>query len=123
MNSNQPLHSFCVMRTLLLITFTGLLCAIASAAENSKTTPSELDGALVLENELLRVAVSPVGARVVSLRDKVRQREDVKNLPYVGGLNDVRYGHTLNLDDTKDRFELSLSKLPDGSQKLVAVAK
>src|SRR5439155_8704064 len=69
------------------------------------------------------VAVSPVGARVVSLRDKVRQREDVKNLPYVGGLNQVRYGQTLNLDDTKDRFELSLSKLPDGSKKLVAVAK
>ncbi len=111
------------MRIPLFITFTALLCAIASAAQTGNTTPSEQDGAMVLENDLLRVAVSPVGARVVSLRDKVRQREDVKNLPYVGGLNQVRYGQTLNLEDTKDRFDLSLSKLPDGSQKLVAVAK
>ena len=108
---------------LIVTLFASLVFTTAPAAETGKTNPSEQDGVLVLENALLRVAVSPIGARVVSLRDKVRQREDVKNLPYVGGLNQVRYGQTLNLDDTKDRFELSLSKLPDGSQKLVAVAK
>ena len=81
------------------------------------------EGSIVLENELLRVTVSPVGARVVGLLDKVRQREDVKNLPYVGGINQVRYGAVLNLDETRDRFALTLTKLPDGSQKVTAIAQ
>jgi hypothetical protein len=77
---------------------------------------------VVLENELLRIAISPVGARIVSLQDKLRQREDVKNLPYFGGANIIRYGKAMNLDDNKSRYELTLSRLDDGTQKLTATA-
>lgn len=94
-----------------------LLCASTAFSQ----TPQDA-GLVVLENDLLRIAVSPVGARIVSMRDKIRDREDVKNLPYFGGMNIVRYGKALNLDDNKSRYELTLSRLPDGSQKLVATA-
>src|ERR1051325_11780185 len=80
------------------------------------------DGSVVLENDALKVTISPVGARIVSLWDKAQKREDVKILPYAGGINTVRFGRALNLDDWADRDALTLSKLPDGSQKLVAVA-
>ncbi|HEV7401491.1 MAG TPA: hypothetical protein VGO11_01140, partial [Chthoniobacteraceae bacterium] len=98
-----------------------VLSATAFAQTDPKAPPPDAE-VIVLENDLLRIAVSPVGARIVSLRDKVREREDVKNLPYFGGMNIVRYGKALNLDDNKSRYELALSRLPDGSQKLVATA-
>src|SRR5947207_3139444 len=80
-----------------------LLCTTAIGAENElKNAPPE-EGLVVLENELLRVTVSPVGARAVSVFDKVRQREEVKRLPYVGGVNEIRYGAALNLDEGRDR--------------------
>jgi len=93
---------------------------IVGAAETIPPT-APADGELTLENDLLRVVVSPVGARVVSLYDKVRQREDVKSLSYVGGINQIRYDQVLALDDTKDRFALTLSTLADGAQKVFAV--
>jgi hypothetical protein len=107
------------IRTLLAV----FSLATAHAADTAKSAASPDEGLLVLENELLRVAVSPVGARVVSLFDKTRQREAVKNLPYVGGINQVRYGAVLNLEETRDRFALTLTKLPDGLQKLTATAQ
>lgn len=101
-----------------------LTCALLLLSASIGFTQNAPDaGVVVLENELLRAAVSPVGARIVSLRDKVRDREDVKNLPYFGGMNIVRYGKALNLDDNKSRYELTLSRLPDGSQKLTATAR
>lgn len=93
------------------------LTAIGAETQSSK------ENTMVLENDALKVTVSPVGARIVGLWDKARQRENVKNLPYYGGMNIVRFGQTLNLDDNKDRYELKLFTLPDGSQKLVATAK
>ena len=111
------------MKKVFVSAFAAFFCAVAPAAEHASGTPPEQVGALVLENELLRVTVSPIGARVISLLDKIRQREDVKKLPYVGGLNEVRYGSVLNLNEARDPFTLTLTKLPDGSQKLTAIAK
>ena len=111
------------MQKVFVSAFAALFYAVAPAAEHASITPPEQVGALVLENELLRVTVSPIGARVISLLDKIRQREDVKNLPYVGGINQVRYGAVLKLDEARDPFTLTLTRLPDGSQKLTAIAK
>jgi len=113
-----------MMKKILLPAVAILLCASANGAEtSSKNSPSPDEGAVVLENELLRVTVSPLGGRAISVFDKVRQREEVKNLPYVGGLNEIRYGAALNLDEGHDRFTLTPSRLPDGTQSLQAVAK
>src|SRR3954471_17702932 len=106
------------MHSSLLRLLLALLISGASALAQAEPAPE----VVVLENELLRIAVSPVGARIVSLQDKVRQREDVKNLPYFGGANIIRYGKAMNLDDNKSRYALTLSPQEDGTQKLTATA-
>ncbi|HWL52851.1 MAG TPA: hypothetical protein VNQ90_10470 [Chthoniobacteraceae bacterium] len=95
---------------------------VAVAAETS-AAPTPEEGALVLENDFLKVVVSPVGARIVSLYDKIRQREEVKMLSYVGGMNEVRFGEVLNLDDLKDRYTLSLSEDDAGSRTVKATIR
>jgi hypothetical protein len=108
--------------SLLRIVLAFLISAVTAMAQAESAAPPADAGVVVLENELLRIAVSPVGARIVSLQDKVRQREDVKNLPYFGGANIIRYGKAMNLDDNKSRYELKLSRLEDGTLKLTATA-
>jgi hypothetical protein len=103
-----------------LLLAAALLGAPSIVRAQAPATPPE---PVILENDLLKVSVSPVGARIVSLLDKVRQRENVKVLPYYGGMNIVRFGAALNLDEKKDVYAMKLEKLPDGSQKLVATAK
>lgn len=97
----------------------GLAVSGSGAAESQAAK----ENTMILENEVLKVTITPVGARIVGLWDKTRERENAKVLPYYGGMNIVRFGQTLNHDDNKDRYELNLTKLPDGSQKLVATAK
>ena len=104
----------------LLSASTALLVAVATsfAAE-----PTPNDTPVILENDLLRVTISPIGGRATSVFDKLRQREEVKNLPYVGGLNEIRYGAVFNLDEGRDRFVLTPSRQADGTQTIEAVAK
>src|SRR3982751_1449794 len=106
------------MHSSLLRIVSALLISAAAALAQAEPAAD----AVVLENDFLRIAVSPVGARIVSLQDKLRGREDVKNLPYFGGANIIRYGKAMNLDDNKSRYELKLSRLDDGTQKLTATA-
>ena len=108
------------MKTSLLLLTAAMLGATVAARAQAPSTP---DTPMILENEALKVTVTPVGARIVGRWDKARQRENAKVLPYYGGMNIVRFGAALNLDDNKSRYDLELSRLPDGSQKLVATAK
>jgi hypothetical protein len=98
-----------------------LLVAAAPAGE-ANATDSKPDQILVMENDFLKISVSPVGAKIISLVDKLHHRQEVKNLPYASGMNVIRFGAALNLDDQKDRYDLQLSKLADGTQRLVATA-
>jgi len=81
------------------------------------------DGSVVIENDLLKITVSPIGARIGSLVYKPNGRENVKMLPYVGGLNEVRFGAVLNLNERRDRYQLSVRDAPEGGKRVVAVAK
>lgn len=109
----------CVLAAMGILTVTGL-CASVLGEEKMQ---SKNDENVVLENNVLKVTVSPIGARIISLIDKERRREEVKNLPEAGGMNTIRLNRTLNIDERKDRYDLKLVKLPDGTQKLLAVAK
>jgi hypothetical protein len=99
-----------------------LILPLSLAAQTEAPMPPAADAPVVIENDLLKVAVSPVGARLVSLVDKLRQRDEVKNLPYVGGMNEIRYGLALNLNEAADHYVLTRTTLPDGSLKIVATA-
>ncbi|MBM4048585.1 MAG: hypothetical protein FJ279_26075, partial [Planctomycetes bacterium] len=101
------------------------LCLAAgwvSAARAEVRTQTMDDGAIALENECLKAVISPIGARILSLADKARGREEVKVLPYAGGINEVRFGAALNLDDLRSRYALSVRPGQPGSQTVVAVA-
>ena len=102
------------------VVLAGLLASVAVAQVRTQTME---DGVVVVENDVLTAKVSPVGGRLVSVVDKLRNREDVKVLPYYGGANIMRYGQVMNLNDLKDRYTLSVSAGADGAQKLTAVAK
>ncbi len=95
--------------------------AIAADPAPKPTSPEE--PTFVLENDYLKIVVSSTGARIISVTDKLRHREDVKILPYVGGANEIRYGAVLNLDDSRDHFDIVRSVLKDKTEKLTAVAK
>jgi hypothetical protein len=60
---HTPRYHFSSPGKLIATLFFAIACTTAPAAEIGKANPSEEDGVLVLENTLLRVAVSPIGAR------------------------------------------------------------
>ena len=66
---------------------------------------------VVMENECLKVTISPVGGKILSLYNKVQKREEVKILPYVSGMNLIRFGSALNIDDMTTRYELQRTQL------------
>jgi len=78
---------------------------------------SEEPTAMILENEYLRAEISPVGARIVSLQDKIRGTEEVKMHPHVGGLNEVR-ARSLGINDMRASYELKREELPNGGVRV-----
>jgi|GEM_PF-3101299 len=76
---------------------------------------------VVLENDYLRAVISPIGARVVSLTDKVRGGEQVKMLAHVGGLAEVRFNGVINHNDLKDRYKLSYAPDAEDGPTVTAV--
>ena len=94
----------CALAAMGILSVTGL-CASVLAEEKMQ---NENDENVVLENSAMKVTVSPIGARIISLIDKERQHEEVKNLPEAGGMNTIRLNRTLNLDERKDRYDLKL---------------
>lgn len=105
---------------ILGVALAGLIASVALAQVRTQTMEN---GSVVVENDVLKVTVSPVGGRIVGAFDKLRNREDVKNLPYYGGVNIVRYGLVMNLNDLKDQYALSVAAGPQGEQTVKAVAK
>src|SRR5689334_14717633 len=77
----------------------------------------------ILQNEILKVEVSPIGGRILSLRDKLRNREEVKTLSYIAGINEVRYQAVINVKDFSTPFELSTGRDAAGNQMVRAVVK
>jgi len=94
-----------------------------AGAEPKPAVAQPDDGqALTLENDVLRVTVSPIGARLLGFYDKLRQREESKVLPEVGGLNEVR-AKSLGVNEVKAVYQLKKEVLADGSQKVTAFIK
>lgn len=91
----------------------------SGAAEPNSTSA----GHAILENEILKLEVSPIGGRILSLRDKLRGREEVKVLSYIAGMNEVRYQAVLNLKDASTPFTLSTVKDAQGNPTIKAVTK
>lgn len=77
----------------------------------------------VLENDTLRVEVASIGGRILGLRDKLRRREEVKVLPYLSGLNEVRYQAVLNVNDMTTPFALATARDADGNPTVTATAR
>src|SRR5581483_6141921 len=104
--------------TSLLLAYVAATTTFVRAAEPT----TEKAPAAVLENDTLRVEVSSIGGKILSLRDKVRGREEVKVLSYIAGINEVRYQAVLGVNDTSSRFALTSAKDTNGNPTIVAVA-
>jgi hypothetical protein len=112
---------FDLVRTLVIFLGMGVVLAVAPCS--GADAPAAKDGGVVLENEALKITVSPIGGRVVSLFDKLHGRENVKILPYIAGMNEIRYSSVLNVKDGSSPFVLSVSRDAQGNQVLKAVAR
>lgn len=77
----------------------------------------------VLENDTLRVEVTSIGGRILGLRDKLRRRDEVKVLPYLSGMNEVRYQAVLNVNDMVTPFTLESGRDADGNPTVSATAR
>lgn len=77
----------------------------------------------VMENDTLRVEITSIGGRIISLRDKLRGREEVKVLPYLSGINEVRYQAVLNVNDMQTPFALETTRDAEGNPTITATAK
>src|SRR5581483_10432269 len=102
--------------TSLLLAYVAATTTFVRAAEPT----TEKAPVAVLENDTLRIEVSSIGGKILSLRDKVRGREEVKVLPYIAGMNEVRYQAVLNVNDTSTRFALSSGRDDHGDATVTA---
>ncbi len=81
------------------------LCLLTTCLADAPSAPEPAN--VVLENQYLRVEVTPVGARIVSVVDKLRGGEQVRMTPYVGGLGEVRFNGVINHSDLKNQYLLT----------------
>jgi hypothetical protein len=107
-------------RVIAVVRWFGIGFLAASTCAGAQTAK---ESEMILENDALKVTVSPVGGRIISLYDKVHRREEVKVLPYISGINEVRYSSVLNVKDGSTPFTLSVDRDARGNQTLKAVAK
>ncbi len=99
------------------------VCGLAVSVAAGRAAETDTRGEhAILENAVVRIEVSPVGARIVSLFDKVRGVESAKNFPFMGGLNEVRFG-SLSLNDQRDPYVLAAKSLADGTRVVTASAR
>lgn len=120
--------SLCVPRLTFAFLFMALVLTLtlpSYGAERSRSAEPATDKTpvAVLENDTLRIEVSSVGGKIMSLRDKLRGREEVKVLPYVAGINEVRYQAVLNVNDASTRFELASGRNEQGDATVTAWAQ
>lgn len=87
---------------LLLLTL--VLPLYANPAMEKSVSDTDL---LTLENQYLKLQVTPVGTRIIALEDKLRQRQESKVFPHIGGLAELRFGKTLRINDVKTRYVLT----------------
>ncbi len=82
------------------------------------------NNSVTLENKFLKITISPDGAIISSFQDKLRQIEDVKMLPVVGGLNEIRNFDRYNSKKRgRQKYQLKKELIPDGTQKVIATTK
>lgn len=109
--------------SLLMVLVVTLTLPSRGAEPATDKAPIAEAAVAVLENDTLRIEVSSIGGKILSLRDKVRGREEVKVLPYVAGVNEVRYQSVLNVNDASTRFELSSGRDGNGASTVTAWAR